>query len=351
MLFPLISNLRDVENHLDDNFTVKESEEAIYINYLLANETTFPKGNMTRREFRGIAFHPVTKDLISRPFHKFFNLDEREDAVWRDVDHIIMEKLDGSMVRPIPTKDGIRLATKAGITDVAMMAEKYLDDRYLNFMQKCLDSGITPIFEFVSPENKIVLDYEKPKLILLTLRHNFTGTYIQYFGTEVPVVKQSSLKPEQVKDLEGEEGIVIKFYDGDMLKVKSDWYVKLHYAKELMSREKTMVGYIINNELDDILTHLMPEDELKIREYESDFWDKFYRTTQKLDGVYHMSRNVFSTKKDYAIANARYGNPFFNSFVFDMWDNKTSSSKEFLVSYINKKLNSNFNQVKEVLSL
>ena len=36
---------------------------------------------------------------------------------------------------------------------------------------------ITPIFEFIAPDNRIVISYEEPKLILLALRNNLSGMY------------------------------------------------------------------------------------------------------------------------------------------------------------------------------
>jgi hypothetical protein len=90
--------------------------------------------------------------------------------------HTIIEKMDGSMIRPIVVNGVVRLATKMGVTDVSLQAEAMVAawpetkrDLFAEYM-KAVYHGMTPLLEFVSPENRIVLKYDTPDLVLLGVR-------------------------------------------------------------------------------------------------------------------------------------------------------------------------------------
>ena len=82
--FPVINNYSDVEPFIDDCFIVKEKNGVRFINYKNMSPETFPPvvdyGTAVRREFRGIAFDVETGSVLSRPFHKFFNMNERPET-------------------------------------------------------------------------------------------------------------------------------------------------------------------------------------------------------------------------------------------------------------------------------
>jgi len=193
--FPVITHLDNVIPHIEDRPEFKVMEKGWYtvINYMVAFEDTFSlirhrtHYNMwVRRECRGLIFDTATGNLISRPYHKFFNVGEREETAINKINlyepHVVLEKLDGSMIRPIPTPEGFRLGTKAGVTDVAMNAEVFIGDKpkYAKFINYCIENNLTPIFEWVSRKNRIVVDYPTDNLILTAVRHNTTGKYLPY---------------------------------------------------------------------------------------------------------------------------------------------------------------------------
>jgi len=155
-----------------------------------------------RRECRGLIFDTATGKLLSRPYHKFFNVGEREETAINKINlyepHVVLEKLDGSMIRPIPTKEGFRLATKAGITDVAMNAEVFIADKtnYRQFILEMIDDRKTAIFEWCSRKNRVVVDYPEDQLILTGIRDKENGNYVPYYKmasiasyANIPVVK------------------------------------------------------------------------------------------------------------------------------------------------------------------
>ncbi|PCK07239.1 MAG: hypothetical protein COA42_15410, partial [Alteromonadaceae bacterium] len=107
--FPTITCLADVEHAIDEKLFMKalRPDGTTIINYLVASTEAFPEivdhSDIAhiRREFRGMVFDKDGK-LIRRPFHKFFNIGERTETQFTNLDlskeHDIFEKLDGSMI-------------------------------------------------------------------------------------------------------------------------------------------------------------------------------------------------------------------------------------------------------------
>ena len=286
--FPEICHIDDVLSDINgyDEIRVINKGEYTVINYAVAFEDTFkwdvedPHASAIRRECRGLIFDSNGK-LISRPYHKFFNAGEKEETQINKINlyepHVVLEKLDGSMIRPIPTADGFRLATKAGITDISEQAEKFIADKpnYSNLITYCIDKDSTPIFEWCSRKNRIVIDYPEDQLILTAIRSNKTGFYVPYsilqtlvHDLKVPLVgavnglsiQDINLFIQQVREYEDSEGIVLRFDNGHMIKVKADDYILKHTTKDQISQEKNVILTIINDQVDDVIPLLSDTD-------------------------------------------------------------------------------------------
>ena len=298
--FPHITHINDVLPHIEGRkeFRVLEKEGYNVINYAVSFEETFkwddndPIGSAVRRECRGLIFDIGTGSLISHPYHKFFNVGEKEETQLNKINlyepHVVLEKLDGSMIRPIPTPEGFRLATKAGITDVAMNAEVFVADKshYNTFIRKCIQKGTTPLFEWCSRKNRVVVDYPEDNLILTGMRYNDTGKYVDYevmknYATSwnIPVVKavdglavqNIELFVKQVREWDDGEGIVLRFDTGHMVKVKADDYVLRHRSKDSISQEKNVIDCILQDAVDDLVPLLTPEDGERIQRFQKAF--------------------------------------------------------------------------------
>ena len=186
--FPRIEHLDDVRPAIEgrDEFVIAERDWGYVVNYMVSMADTFPpvetENDAIRRECRGLLFYPDGK-IMSRPLNKFFNIGEKPETQLHTLNfnlpHTVYTKLDGSMVRPIDINGNVRWGTKAGITEVSMQAEVFVakNPKYEKFARFCFANSLTPIFEFTSPENTIVLHYAKTELTLLAVRHNITGEY------------------------------------------------------------------------------------------------------------------------------------------------------------------------------
>lgn len=196
-LFPYIHNIDDVLPHIKtfDEFVVAERDGFTWIDYVIeVSGQTFDRkydGWEYRRECRGLFFDKKGA-IISRPVHKVFNVNQLEETLahnikWEDI-MFIEEKRDGSMIRPFILEGEIRWATRKGITEVAIQVENFVkeNEKYDFFVRELCENNITPLFEWTSPTNRIVVNYEKEELTLLLARENFSGNYIPIRSHSLP---------------------------------------------------------------------------------------------------------------------------------------------------------------------
>ena len=261
--FPEIRTIDDVLPSIKDfdEFKVIEKDGYTVIDYVFVDKHSFD--DIMRRECRGIIFDR-NGYLISRPFHKFFNLGEREETQPEKIDlskkHEVLIKADGSMIRPVMLDGSVVPMTRKGLTDVAKQswdeAFDTFSDEDLEIIFDWLDRGFTPIFEFVSPTNKIVIEYEKPEFILLGCRHNLTGGYTGIVSSTLMTHKRfddARHLQEHTRSLDEKiEGYVVRFDDGHMIKIKTDEYLRLHKVIDAFESEKNILGMILNDGADDL---------------------------------------------------------------------------------------------------
>jgi RNA ligase len=320
--FPEIRAIEDVLPHIEGRpeFIVAEREFGTVINYVVAMADTFDMtglddlGGAIRRECRGLIFDTEGR-IMSRPFHKFFNVNEREETQMHKLeldmlfDHVIMEKMDGSMIRPVRLNGMVRLATKMGITDIAIEAEKLLTPEQYEWLEDAMSDNLTPIFEYIAPTNKIVIEYSEPKLVLLAMRGNFSGKYVMPNFAPFEIVPQYgsvegglSEYIARAREMQGREGDIIRFADGHMLKIKNDWYVRIHKTKDLIRTERNIADIIVNEQLDDVLPLLDASDLVLVRAYEQRFDAALENVVGRLEGLVTLARVLHGgVKKDVAI--------------------------------------------------
>lgn len=365
--FPVIRHLDDVLPHIAgrDEFIVAEREGYTVVNYVVAMADTFNMtgaddvGGAIRREARGLIFD-ADGNLMSRPFHKFFNINEREETQAHVVDmsqpHTVMEKMDGSMIRPILVDGYLRLATKMGVTNVAMDAETYLAGRpdaaeIRIWMERLVKHGLTPIFEFVSPFNQIVLAYETADLVLLAIRHNESGNYLarqngvpagltyvpEYGSVEGNITDYIARQ----RGAEGREGDIIRFADGHMVKVKNDWYVRIHKTMDRITFDRNIVDLIINEEVDDVVPMLPQVQADRVREFEDRFWRAFKQKENRLYGLrMAASQSYDDDRKRVALEFVpTLENKADAQFIFRMLDGH--DLRELMLEHVRKNISTN----------
>ena len=279
--FPRIEHIDQFEPVIAKNpaaYYKTDKGDYVTFNYSNLNPNNFPEVEKPEdtyiREARGIAFLKETGELISRPFHKFFNLGERDETdidimAYRDAR--IYEKLDGSMIHALNLPMGFRLATRAGITDVSLQPEAFVADRldYQRFINEMLYNNMTPIFEWVSPTNKIVINYNEPRLVLLDVRERTTGVYAGSEGwgwTGIPTVKRfHDITLEEIRKWEDAEGVVVGLTNGHRVKIKAETYVKLHKYIDILKSDRHFVSAVLSENWDDVYSNATPEVKERLK--------------------------------------------------------------------------------------
>ena len=337
--FPTINNISDVLPAIQgrDEFVVAEKEGYTVINYNVMMADTFDCN--IRRELRGIIFDTASGEIIRRPFHKFFNVNEREETqdhvVDLSQDHRILEKLDGSMIAPFVVDGEMIWGTKMGATDVAKPVEEFVAEHlnYRQFAKFVISRGYTPIFEWCSRKQRIVLDYKEDQLILTAMRDMTTGRYMsrdlmintadQYF---IPVVHAYAPRTdmraflEYVRDMEDVEGFVVRFSDGHMLKLKCQWYLQIHKAKEAILQDRNIVELILDEKLDDVKAHLPAEDRFELGRFEHLFNIEVYGQAQLISNMVEHIREENIDRKTFALEIGPKFDQYTRAAIFKCWD-------------------------------
>ena len=283
-------------------FIEADRGDHVIFNYVVAFADSFPSpttGTDLDREYsilrecRGLTFHKDGR-ILTRKFAKFFNVNEKPETQSNLLDwsqpHVVLEKLDGSMITPLwlgdmddINADELRWATKMGMTDVAKPVEAFVanNPHYARWVVGLMASGFTPIFEWCSRQQKIVIDYPEDQLVLIAIRNNSTGLYsshpemLKAEQSGIAVVRALEGNAENIeqfmaeaKDLEGAEGYIIRFDDGHMAKVKGAWYVQIHKTKDILQHEKDVLQLIFEDRIDDAKGFMDAEDRERVERYE-----------------------------------------------------------------------------------
>ncbi|MCP1496190.1 RNA ligase [Pseudomonas migulae] len=298
--------------------------------YMFMDSNTFDSAEAL--ECRGIAFDRNGL-IISRPLHKFFNIGEKQwltqnMLVGRDDIAAIFEKLDGSMIATAWVEGALHWRSKKSFdSEVVLLTISFLEqpenEHIKSFAQEVASNGMTAIFEITHPYAQIVVAQDRPALRLLHVRDNTSGQYvmldpghsihalIERFN--VPIVARYddiSLSRALVSldRMQGQEGYVVQFKNGDMVKLKCPWYQRLHNNVSMM-RERDIARLALNEELDDVKGALVEVgiDLSGVNEVESRLKNILAAVMDEVDEIYEKGRHL--CRKGFAIANN--GHPLF----------------------------------------
>lgn len=217
----------------------------------------------TRRNLRGISFAAETGKLLSLPLHKFFNLNETPSTSFDRLSGLgarIYEKVDGSMIHFFRDALGqLVAATCRGHRTPQAVAAMGLAEARPHLMDRIaasVDSGLTPVFEMVAPWNQIVVFYEQPRLVYLVSRGRSDGCYSHEDGYEDRAGSFAFPFCEVLGHCSKEnfEGFVCHLDNGEIIKVKTPWYRKMHRSMESIHKPAHVIyDLALEGAMDDIL--------------------------------------------------------------------------------------------------
>jgi RNA ligase len=300
--------------------------------YMVSGPDTF--NSLEALEARGIVFSADGR-VIARPLSKFFNVNERPETQiaaidWSKVSRVMLKR-DGSMIHTVAfPEDGRNFTVKSKKSfesDVAKQSKKWLLQRenYIKFCTDMTEAGRTAIFEWTSPIARIVVGYKEDELQLLHVRDNTTGMYLTQGELDVLSAKYDiplvdavpffteNVTQEVVRDLvemtENIEGWVIQFQNGDMVKLKTKWYMDRHHATTFL-RVRDIARMVVDETLDDLKAKLVGDgiDIAQINEIEQKVVREIDYIIERVEMTYEANKHL--ERKDFAILLK--GHPHFN---------------------------------------
>ena len=207
--------------------------------------------------------------IAARPMEKFFNLNETPFTMNLDLSkaQYMLTKADGSLVSSFMDGMLLRFKSKSSIkSEQAHAATAILTmPQHEALLARLIDlsnEGFTANFEYVAPDNRIILPYQERELILLNIRDNDTGEYVDYEDIYADGVLRQYLVEAQpvpegdfvsdIRKMEGIEGFVFVMEDGLRFKLKTEWYCALHHTKDSITKNDRLYEVIVANAVDDL---------------------------------------------------------------------------------------------------
>ena len=348
---PSINLAKAIEMTQNNKCFIRKSDKVLgydidMFNYFLAQFNDFEEQNGF--ELRGLTFiTDGTGNVTKVPhLHKFFNLNENPSTQYLAMKDLVLDEIhikeDGSMLIPVTFPCGIvKWKTKMSwdneqtrLAEVVFENDKALRD----FTSMCDDMNWYPVFELVSPYNKIVVDYNATELILLQIRYE-DGTYMDVAKKNMTAVAYGVKCVDNVKGtlddlislattVEGIEGWVLRFTNGKMIKLKTDWYRNLHgLLTDSLTREDFIIENVLNETLDDILAQVDEKDPRK-EWVEKVAESVAHYTSNLVKDVMTLKSEYTGDRKEYAIKYNKH--PLFSVLMRVIGANEEVVEKEVI---------------------
>jgi hypothetical protein len=281
-------------------------------------------------------------NIVARPFRKFFNLNTSSIAstnvenLPKGIAPLVTEKMDGSLGILWRYNGHQGIATRGSFeSDQAKWATLNYNEKMLYFPW---DDGVTPLFEIIYPENRIVVDYHgESKMTLLGVVRKNDGseyTYQELKDTGYPDIVpayegKSLLDCIQESEMDAPlnvEGYVLR-YDLNLpespyplrVKVKFNEYLRLHRLIFNLNSKRIWESLSEGkNPLDDV--GKIPDDAFQwMSHVVNDFMVRYACLNKNAERVFKL-RPAAGSRKD--CAEWFIGNADVRSICFAMLDGK-----------------------------
>ncbi len=312
------------------------------------------------KECRGIILDELNNfKPVCVPFYKFFNFGEpyADEIDWDSAE--VQEKVDGSLCKIWYGRDGELIFSTNGTIygDKAECVNIYQDDiSFGDLMREAMPSSVpipvnaTHMFELTSKYNKILVEYEgAPRLTYLGSRKldTFKECHYPCLETSFKTPKLYSLKnieevkraSAQITDL-SEEGFVVVDKNFNRIKVKSPYYVAVAHAVSKVSSFKGIIKLLKNEEVDEILTYCLKEEQEKVKEVRENLI-----SMAKIISMIFYHYNKIEDQKEFAFEVKKYS---YNSLLFKKRKDPNIKIYNELLEMNSKKLKELYNYFLEI---
>jgi RNA ligase len=250
-----------------------------------------------------------TGDIVATPFKKFFNIEEGKFEPTETFE--VWEKMDGSLGIVFWYEGQWVVATRGSFgSDQAIKAKELLKKYNTDIMFRHL----TFCFEIIYKNNRIVCDYKDYEGLVLLGTFDKNGKEYDVemwreYGFDV-VKKYDGINDfKELKEMvkNDQEGFVVKFSNGDRVKVKGVEYLRLH--KIMTNVTTTGVWEYLKNGEDvmEILKDVPDEFYNKIKTYVRDLKYFYFQISEdagkrfdgKMYGKYN-DKEPITDRKEFA---------------------------------------------------
>lgn len=271
----------------------------------------------------------VTDDkgnVVARPFRKFFNIEEGKHTPTEQFQ--VFEKMDGSLGILFFYGDEWVFASRGSFTsDQALKFKEIFTKKYKT---SYLYTPNTYLFEIIYPENRIVVDYGNIEdVVMLGEINTESGDELDlnhYTNSIFNVVKEyNGIKDySSLKSLvdNNAEGFVVRFSNGDRMKIKGEEYLRLHRIMTNLSTTSVWEILSTNGKIDEFIKDVPDEFFRKIQDFAFDLSLRYYNLMKEYTECFEIIKNKTEDRKSFAEESKRYPNP---SLLFGLLDGKDIS--------------------------
>ena len=325
--------LETLNKYYEDGWLIKQTHPTLPLTIWNYSQTTQYEGKWDEvtLQCRGLVTD-TDGNVVARPFKKFFNMEEGKHTPTSEFD--VYEKMDGSLGILFMYRGEWIFASRGSFTsDQAIKGKELLDKYDLDL----LSPGYTYLFEIIYPENRIVCEYNYEDVVMLGCIEVTDGGEVdihnEYYTNNFNVVKRydgikdySTLKGI-IKD--NQEGFVIRFSNGERMKIKGEEYLRLHKIMTEISTKSVWEVLSNGDNMEDLLKDVPDEFYTKIKEYENTLKNEFNTLKKEYEWIFNKVRNTYFevygkefTRAEFASLAKRYKYP---SILFSMLDGRDVS--------------------------
>lgn len=317
-----LSNAQAFEQ-LTEQFAIKvkhyEDGRIVLLDYHMIDS---PKMHPIVIECRSLILQFDTFGVVSRKFDRFFNYGEALEY-YEDFDlsrSVIMEKADGSLIGVYHHNGKWHISTRGmafaegehpfgGTFKDKVLNAFGMDEQEFQSIFSVFNKNLTFVFEYTSPENRVVTKYERPEMVLLGANEgekewDYDTMYCNLVACGVKNIRK--VKTYSASDMDAvvslanslpnlEEGFVI--YDpvsSKRMKVKSSLYVVAHSIRgnDPLPTKKNLLRLLFTGELGEFCAYFPEWSEMASdiqREVDNAYrelaiaWDKYKHLESQKD--------------------------------------------------------------------
>lgn len=287
--------------------------------------------------------------IVANPFPRFANLNEIEETKLEKLpkELYISEKLDGSLVIVWHYEGSWQFSTRGSFTSPqAQAAQRWYRQHATGDPP---DPSCTYLFEWISPDNRIVVDYgDRRELVLLAVRKNATGE--EEPPERLPIIARQMGVPyvrihpmsDSVDDIlfgppDEDEGRVLYSHRPYLrVKVKSPEYVRLHRLVTQLRSPATLLAWVRSGEWDAVVSYLpdgiRQELEAQVRSINERYHDCMQQAQAWVERTSHLM-----SRKEKALA-CRESPREVQAVFFALLDGKPEEASRRAWAYVERSL-------------